>query len=120
MDRLTEREGSRCAGCQDAGECAYTDGSFPVPCPDAARYERLKDYENLEERGQLLKLPCPMGSTVYMIVRKRPKIGQPEFSFVKTTYLTENNLLRIVRDFGKTVFSTHEEAERVREANSNG
>ena len=119
MDRLTEREGSRYVGCQDAGECAYADGSFPVPCPDAARYERLKDYENLEERGQLLKLPCPIGSTVYMIVRRRP-VCRPEFSFVKTTRVTQYNVLRIVRDFGKTVFLTHEEAERVREANSDG
>lgn len=118
MNRLTEREGSRCVGCQDAGECAYADGSFPAPCPDATRYERLKDYENLEERGQLLKLPCPMGSTVYMIVRRRPKVGWPEFSFVKTTCVTEHNLLRIIRDFGKTVFLTHEEAERVREADA--
>lgn len=46
MERLTEPGGSRCEGCQDTGECAYIAGEFPVPCPDAVRYERLKVYEN--------------------------------------------------------------------------
>lgn len=46
MERLTEPGGSRCEGCQDAGECAYIAGEFPVPCPDAVRYERLRVYED--------------------------------------------------------------------------
>lgn len=31
--------------------------------------EKLKDYENLEEQGRLIKLPCKMGDTVYLIDR---------------------------------------------------
>lgn len=55
MERLTEPGGSRCDGCQDAGECAYIAGEFPVPCPDAVRYERLKAYEDtgLEPKAAL-------------------------------------------------------------------
>lgn len=29
-------------------------------------YERLKKYEDLEEQGKLLKLPCAVGDTVYL------------------------------------------------------
>lgn len=29
--------------------------------------EKLKEYEDLEEQGKLLKLPCAVGDTVYRI-----------------------------------------------------
>lgn len=29
--------------------------------------KKLKDYENLEEQGRLIKLPCKVGDTVYAI-----------------------------------------------------
>ena len=32
--------------------------------------ERLKKYEDLEEQGKLLKLPCAVGDTVYVIPSK--------------------------------------------------
>ena len=32
-------------------------------------YFKLKDYEDLEEQGRLIKLPCRMGDTVYLIDR---------------------------------------------------
>ena len=72
---------------------------------------KLQAYENAEEDGRLWEAPCPMGTTLYMIVTKRPKITLPEFSFIKTTCLTENNFFRVLRGFGKTVFLTREEAE---------
>lgn len=31
-----------------------------------AVYRKLKEYEDLEEQGRLLKLPCKMGDTVYV------------------------------------------------------
>lgn len=55
--------------------------------------------------------PCKIGSTIYMIVTKCHRIGLPEFSFIKTTYMTEANFFRVCRDYGKTVFLTREEAE---------
>lgn len=30
-------------------------------------YERLRKYENMEEHGSILKLPCAIGDTVYVI-----------------------------------------------------
>lgn len=32
--------------------------------------EQLKEYQQLEEQGRLLKLPCKVGDTVYVIVGK--------------------------------------------------
>lgn len=59
-----------------------------------------------------LALPCKIGDTVWMIITKRPKLSMPEeFSFIKKSRLTWNNLNRILQDFGKTVFLTHQEAE---------
>ena len=72
---------------------------------------RLAAYEDLEEQGRLMLLPCPMGSTIYMIVTKHTK-GREPFSFIKTTELMESNVFRVCRDYGKTVFLTREEAER--------
>lgn len=71
---------------------------------------RLAAYEDLEEQGRLMLLPCPMGSTIYMIVTKHTK-GREPFSFIKTTELMESNVFRVCRDYGKTVFLTREEAE---------
>lgn len=73
---------------------------------------RLAAYEDMEEQGRLMMLPCSMGSTIYMIVTKHTK-GREPFSFIKTTELMESNVFRVCRDFGKTVFLTREEAERV-------
>lgn len=56
--------------------------------------------------------PAPIGTTIYMVITKRPKMYFPEFSFVKTSYITWNNLARVIRDFGKDVFLKREDAER--------
>lgn len=64
-----------------------------------------------DREGRLWEAPCKMGTTLYMVVTKRPKINWPEFSFIKTTCLTEHNFFRVIRDFGKTVFLFREDAE---------
>lgn len=80
--------------------------------------DRLAAYEDLEEQGRLMMLPCSMGSTIYMIVTKHTK-GREPFSFIKTTELMESNVFRVCRDFGKTVFLTREDAERAMEGGNN-
>lgn len=64
-----------------------------------------------KDRSRFIETPCEIGTRIFMIVTKRPKITMPEFSFIKTSYMTENNFFRVIRDFGKTIFLTHEEAE---------
>lgn len=102
MDRLTKRN-----FVFNSHYVASNLQSFAI----AECLSKLQEYENLEEDGRLYIPPCKLGDTLYMVVTKRPKMTMPEFSFIKTTYLTEHNFFRVIRDFGKTVFLTREEAE---------
>ena len=73
---------------------------------------RLAQYEDEEEQGRLIRLPCRMHATLYMVVTKRARsYSTKQFRFIKTTYLTWNNLETVLRNFGKTVFLTNEEAD---------
>lgn len=105
----------------DIAKCKETPGGTFCEngsCSQRKVWERLKEYEDMEEQGRLMLLPCPMGSTIYMIVTKHTK-GREPFSFIKTTELMESNVFRVCRDYGKTVFLTREEAEGALEGGSN-
>ena len=73
--------------------------------------ERLAAYEDAEEQGLLVRLPCKVGDTVWVIITSYVcgELGDlPE-----TRHYIENRLfkLSILENFGKTVFLTREEAE---------
>lgn len=74
MDRWTERFNS-----DDAKAIAIHDGSdFPDVCFEGEKeydaMNALADYEDLEEQGLLVRLPCKVGDTVYDIVGRPLKI----------------------------------------------
>lgn len=59
-------------------------------------YNKLKEYEDLEERGRLIRLPCAVGDMVYCIReswsgheidKKKFKVGMTD-KFNKTVFLT--------------------------------
>lgn len=65
----------------------------------------MKDYlkyRKLEEQGLLLKLPCPIGTTVYAIYDNKVTKGA----------LIRQSSICFLDDFGKKVFLTKEEAEQ--------
>lgn len=68
MERLTERT-SRLRSYVNLKKCyqmlCYEDCSICSVMKEAL--QRLKYYEDLEEQGLLLKLPCKVGDTVYVI-----------------------------------------------------
>ena len=81
--------------------------------------KELKEYKQLEEQGLLLRLPCKVGTSVYMVAQdcggdtldcmRGDCEGCPYlYSFVEEnkfeTYMCD--------DIGKTVFLTQEEAEQ--------
>ena len=90
----------------------------------------LKEYRDLEEQGLLLKLPCKVGTTVYVIdtiyecdndymdcIMEFPDRYQCERGF-KCEYEHEKLVVRpesfdfkMLDNFNKTVFLTKEEAE---------
>lgn len=116
MERLTERE-RNIDGTGIAKE-EITDGLLK-PFADKI-LTKLADYEDLEEHGLLVRLPCKVGDTVYKITRfcsggirdcgysyecsecpeYKPFIEYIEFK------------IPILKDIGKNVFLTREEAEK--------
>ena len=88
-------------------------------------FDKLGKYEDLEEQGKLLKLPCAVGDTVYEVQDLRKRI-QPytviaahisncgnlygwELKDGKGVYSNVNGFSEYV--IGKQVFLTREEAE---------
>lgn len=129
MERLTERVNDRLIMMkQDSGDNApyyWDEGNFKVA-------EKLATYEDLEEQGLLVRLPCKVGDIVWelclcddgnykifpMIVKTISEYGtlrkvKKDITIWNTyaesdyTYMYKN-----FADFGKTVFSTKEEAEK--------
>ena len=88
---------------------------------------KLAEYEDLEEQGLLLRLPCKVGDTVFPIFKYT---NSGEWSIGKGKYIVTDVYLNINRppvfkitdmygtaklsDFGKTVFLTKSEAEELR------
>lgn len=65
-------------------------------------YRRLAEYEDLEEQGRLIKLPCKVGDTVYLI-KDSETIVEREADMMFIGVLWE--------EFGKEWFPTRDEAE---------
>ena len=129
MERLTDR----CWRNLDPWECCgqnfhcsrklNDDGGCINGCIVPKLYKYLAEYEDLEEQGLLLKLPCKVGDTVYSITRDfiseyniRNFIcydnGNIFFDWkcVKGIYLNIKGFH--IDDIGKTVFLTKEAAEK--------
>lgn len=121
MERLTF-EGNFCdiSKCAEVGfwpECK-TDG-----CSQKQVWERLKWFEDLEEQGRLVILPCRVGDTVYDISEFVDGCPYPEmYEFTADyvgigksedgrTVITIDSMDYYMDDFGKTVFLSRPEAE---------
>ena len=116
MERLTKRLGSK-------GTVVFTQGKYEETIPAEmtnddirAVLKKLAAYEDLEEQGLLVRLPCKVGDSVFIIVGKnvsKQGIRKIEISDNGIIFKT-NRQKRIfnVAEFGKTVFLTREEAEK--------
>lgn len=74
-----------------------------------AAIKKLSDYEDLEEQGKLLKLPCAVGDTVYTIYSGF--IEESNVEEVSTHRIWIDSMYFDYADIGKTVFLTRKEAE---------
>lgn len=101
-------------------------------CPVEKAIEKLADYEEAEEQGLLVRLPCKVGDTVWelclcddgnykifpMIVKTISEYGtlrQVKKDITIWNIYAESDytyMYKSFADFGKTVFSTNEEAEK--------
>lgn len=91
-------------------------------CEQLAEWlEKFKEYQQLEEQGRLVKLPCKVGDTVYGIsMGKLISLTVNEISIfymkgerVINVKCQNNDEFRnyVEREFGKTVFLTKAEAK---------
>ena len=128
MERLTRRS--------DNGTGVYaTPSGEPVKWEDNYHnvLQKLAEYEDLEEQGLLLRLPCNVGDTVYCIYERYTKCSENEQEFDeyscqgceclecdshKELYVQSQKAYSLdwivsnLKRFGKTIFLTKEEAEQ--------
>lgn len=80
-----------------------------------AVYRKLKDYEDAEEQGLLLRLPCRVGTIVYVLQSDRIiKVIITRYDCFKDGsiwFCFNHGCGKSIAEFGKTVFLTKEEAE---------
>lgn len=67
MERLTKMIYGYAHGAEGISKDRLTGRYFRGEFEATACVEKLAEYENLEEQGLLLKLPCKMGSEVWYI-----------------------------------------------------
>lgn len=119
MERLKFDE---CKNCRDWSGCI-------VNCIDTCgkpidALEEFNRYKDLEEQGKLLKLPCAVGDTVYVLVdmNDEGKYTRVKNDIVKSIYIDDKGKIPMLEftyvwhdvelsDIGKNVFLTQEEAE---------
>ena len=66
MKRLTF-DGNFCdiAMCQETPGSSFCEDGY---CTQRKVWDRLKQYEDMEEQGLLVRLPCKLGDTVYRVI----------------------------------------------------
>ena len=103
MKRLTEKDWKdKCDG--------YPWNVHPVKdIDDLPYYKKLAAYEDAEEQGLLLRLPCKVGDSVYRFWYADGKAYKVQTQVIRTLA----NLVAIMEsgEFGKSVFLSLEEAE---------
>lgn len=131
MSRLTKKNDSgghyypkcfeKCNGLGASGECDNCEIMTSV-C------EKLGEYEDLEEQGRLIKLPCKVGDVVYTYCGEFGILEYEVDSIVIDKHITYqcsaysepigdcpseclDEIEPGISDFGKTVFLTESEAE---------
>lgn len=116
MERLTEKI-SEYIQCNN-NECrlSYCDRE----CEHYKRMvNKLAEYEDAEEQGLLLRLPCKVGNelflsdypTIHCRLKEYKFIGN-EVAIVIDCWEWQRTCTRMLSDFGKTVFLTREKAEK--------
>ena len=114
MERLTKTYSDGTHGANDnlpCGENSYTYKGLLL--------EALGKYEDAEEQGLLLRLPCKVGTTVYNTtwwddVTETVKVGGKTFYRTVHKHKVSKSTFSLldIYDFGKTVFLTKAEAEQ--------
>ena len=103
MERLTKRNSDGIVGTELK---YYNYNNFQKMA------RKLAEYEDLEEQGRLISLPCKVEDTVYEITGATARGYDWKYLTYEKAYIHKTifNLDRL-NDIGKTVFLTKSEAE---------
>lgn len=99
--------------CTNANE-ECTSASDVDICQRYTAFKKLADYEDDTEQGLLLRLPCKVGDTIYIVFHNHTICEMEVFSFkiiAKGWAVETGDCSYLFTDFGKTVFLSLEEAE---------
>jgi hypothetical protein len=121
MERLTKNNKRKLSHGEEIVICKHSENDCNdscmkiIPCKWYKKaIEKLKRYEDLEEQGRLVKLPCKVGNTVYVIVGKNISAQKIQRATIdsegKIEFCTKRRGFALF-DIGKTVFLTKPEAE---------
>lgn len=121
MERLTERFSNGQAAVAGCGnnckyDFKYCEDNFAGNCPTLTEiYEKLAKYEELEEQGRLIRLPCKVGDKVYSVECNEIKefIVSHFDICMKGIYAYQDYIF--IGQMGFSVFLTKEEAEKALE-----
>ena len=124
MERLTNRI---IIPKEERDIVVFTQGKYIDTVPAEMTHEdirkvlrKLTEYEDLEEKGLMVRLPVPIGTTVYEFepLNKIVK-GCTTRTVIKYTVYDDSiwfnfadGYMKDIKDFGKTVFLTREAAEQ--------
>lgn len=128
MKRLTERDESPCTCCGGIGTCR-------TDCSYKQIYDRLAEYEDMEEQGLLVWLPCKVGDSFFIIRKYCDEHGElpyatehwgsdclgcseacnGEFRIKEGRFNDVAQIVTFAKSIGKTIFLTEEEAEKALE-----
>ena len=121
MERLTTRNIAGVAVYKNPFECDRC-GDTIWRLPDygnGSPTEKLAEYEDLEEQGLLLRLPCKIGTKVYNItwwddVQKKVVVkGKTYYRTIHKHKVSKSTFgYTDIEEIGKTVFLTKAEAEQ--------
>lgn len=125
MGRLTEHHDYCFMACyEQQGDKIREECPIYRNCYSRQMHEKLSHYEDLEEQGRLIELPCKVGDTVYVVdfTRAGYRIFEANIEEVRcqsyaTYYCLDWGLqpqrFRAFKEdnLGKNVFLTKEEAE---------
>lgn len=70
-----------------------------------------QDCKCFIDKECIIELPCKLGEMIYAIVEKKKGNKEEKYRYIQSYYLTYSNIERVIKNFGKTIFLTQEDAE---------
>ena len=117
MERLTTRNSAGVAVYKHQYECERC-GELLYRLPDTGSgspTDKLAEFQDLEEQGRLMRLPCKVGSNIYRITDDGIDVAECREITVadKEMYIESNTFCDWISfdEIGKTVFLTEAEAK---------